>query len=810
MSDSPAAPPAPKPAQAETPDKAAFGRAFWMLNSIEMFERLAYYGIRVVAPIYIMQAAEPGGLHLTASHKGWIYAWWAAFQSLLPIFTGGYADRFGYKRMLGFSVLMNIVGYLMMAYLHSYEGFFAGILVLATGTAFFKPALQGALAQKLEKGNASVGWGIFYWVVNIGAFMAPFFTTAWLGNPHSADGWRMLFLASAGYTALNLLLLLTFRDVPSGAPKDQSIFQVLWRTIVNILDIRLIAWLLIMSCFWLMMYQLWDLQPNFVEDWVDSAHIAQYMPDAWREYGDRGLVRVPQQILLNLNALLIILLVLPVSWLVARMRTLSAMLIGMSVATIGILVAGLTGNATFLLLGVVFFSLGEMLTGPKKNQYLGLIAPPGKKGIYLGYVNIPVGIGVFVGSWIAGEVYGQYGEKATLALKELAAQPKLLGEAAQSIDWSDALGKLPPLLELKREDALAVAAREMGVEPDVAATTLRSAFRLDWGQVTNLGLIHLANMPPYDAIVRPKLDGARPAERVDKLASWMDVPRGEVFALLRESASFDGQPAKAMSDNDLIAALWAAHGDEPAVLDNLALEYLAQGTDLVRQAAAHTQIADPIQDIPAKIGITRTKAFAALCGALGRSPEEISTFLERGPFSDIASPELRIYAYLATLDHVRFRAVAKINWPRNVGVLRELIEASEPAKQIATERLANPSLMTRVGEFFTNLFGGGNADAGFYERLAERLDIIQEAFAVKDWCATPEQARLVLRLNPYEARARAGAEMAGAGNTATATLWREYNPQYHVWLPFAAIGVVATIALAIFGQMAKRWKDMNA
>ena len=69
-----------------------------------MWERLAFYNLRVMAPIYIMQADNPGGLHLTAADKGTIYAWWAAFQSLLPIVTGGFADRFGYKRTLGFSI----------------------------------------------------------------------------------------------------------------------------------------------------------------------------------------------------------------------------------------------------------------------------------------------------------------------------------------------------------------------------------------------------------------------------------------------------------------------------------------------------------------------------------------------------------------------------------------------------------------------------------------------------------------------------------------------------------------------------------
>src|SRR5438876_12457138 len=105
-----ASPAPPTPTDAVAPStKPKFGRVFWILNSIEMWERLAFFNLRVMAPIYIMQADNPGGLHLTAGDKGTIYAWWAAFQSLLPIVTGGVGGRFGYKRILtGANSLMMI------------------------------------------------------------------------------------------------------------------------------------------------------------------------------------------------------------------------------------------------------------------------------------------------------------------------------------------------------------------------------------------------------------------------------------------------------------------------------------------------------------------------------------------------------------------------------------------------------------------------------------------------------------------------------------------------------------------------------
>ncbi|MBW2732663.1 MAG: MFS transporter [Deltaproteobacteria bacterium] len=410
----------PEIREASIPPRAKLGGTYWLLNIIEMFERLGYFSLRVMAPIYIAQVGDknPGGLNLTQQHKGTIYAWWAILQSGLPIFTGGYADRFGYKRILALSIALNFCGYLMMAYLHSYMGFFAGVLLLATGTAFFKPSLQGSLAQSLDKDNASLGWGVFYWVVNIGSVIAHYIAGPIVGDK-SRKGWQRLMLTGAAATLMNVFMLFTFRDVPSGGDKTESLLQVAKRTLVNIWDARLIAWLLIMSCFWLMMYQLWDLQPNFIEDWVDSSMVASYLPQALTEMGDRGLVRVQQQVLISTNSLLIVLLVVPVSWLVRKMRTLSAMLIGMLMATAGVLVAGATPNGWMLLIGIAGFSLGEMLTGPKKQEYLGLIAPPGKTGLYLGYVNIPVGLGVGIGSKLAGSLYGNWGEKASLALKYL-------------------------------------------------------------------------------------------------------------------------------------------------------------------------------------------------------------------------------------------------------------------------------------------------------------------------------------------------------------------------------------------------------
>ncbi len=478
---------------------SGFGWAYWMLNTIEMWERLAYFSVRSVVAVYIMQADDPGGLHFTAATKGTIYAWWFVFQSILPMFTGGYADRYGYKKTLAFAVTLNIIGYIMMAEFRSFLGFFLGVLVLATGTAFFKPGLQGSLAQSITRGNSSVGWGIFYWLVNIGAMLGP----PLAGFLRTGFTWEYVFLASAAVTSLNYLMLLTYKDMPSGASQVENPLQVFIKTFKNLFfNPRLLVFLLIMSGFWLMMYQLWDLHPNFISDWVDSSSVARILPlpDAWTHETDRG-VQVLQENLLNLNAFLIVLCIIPVSWAVSRMRTLSTMLIGMCVATGGIIVSGVTTIGWVFLLGVVFFSAGEMLTGPKKNEYLSLIAPPGKKGMYLGYVNIPVGFGGFVGSKMAGYFYGHYGEKAVLALKYIARHT----EYGKARVWDGSVATLETAMGIPRTEAFVKLQEILGMDAVETTQLLWNTYNPQywvWVPFTVIGLISIVSLAVYGQMAK--------------------------------------------------------------------------------------------------------------------------------------------------------------------------------------------------------------------------------------------------------------------------------------------------------------------
>ena len=388
---------------------------FWVANIMETIERLAYYGVRVVIPIYIAQADEIGGLHFSQSDKGFIFLWWALVQSSLPVLTGGFADRYGYKKQIVVAIILKGLGYLMMATQREFWPFFTGCLLLAAGTAVFKPPIQGTFVKTLTAKTSGVGWGFFYMVINVGAFLGPPLAHFLYGY-----SWPMVFYGCAILVNLNLLWLFTYRDLDSGADKTTGLWQVARDTAREILNPRLLAFILIISLFWAVFEQLWDMMPNFIVDWIDSNSLARHLPGFMLSTNLSRGPQIAQEWVINLNPFLIILLVAPLSWYFNRvMRRLTSIFFGFIFVSLGLYVVGSSMSIYVCLAGIVCFTAGEMLCSPKMREYLAVIAPPDKKALYMGYASIPYALGWGYGSFLGGQIYGRTGEKATLARRYL-------------------------------------------------------------------------------------------------------------------------------------------------------------------------------------------------------------------------------------------------------------------------------------------------------------------------------------------------------------------------------------------------------
>ncbi|MBI4819106.1 MAG: MFS transporter [Deltaproteobacteria bacterium] len=402
----------------------SLGYVFWIVGAMEMVERLAYYGVKAVAALYAKDPVSKGGLGITMSDYGTITATWALVQTLVPVLTGGLSDRYGYKQTIFLSTIVKISGYLTMAAFPTYPGFFAGAMLLALGTAIFKPGIQGTLVKSTKRENSSMAWGIFYQTVNIGGFLGPL-----VAGYMRKMAWQNVFLACAAIICFNFLLLLTYkepgieerlerqRQFEAGTLKRKSLFL---ESVLELKKPHVWLYLLIFSGFWFMFNALFDVLPAHIDDWVDTSDIVTTL------FGSAGtqseLIKffvvmdkdgkyVLPEGMLNLNAGLIMTTCFLFAWISGRMPAITSMVVGTLFATVALFLSGFSIAGWVSLFAILVFSVGEMLSSPKFSEFIGNFAPAEKKAMYLGFSQIPLAIGWTLEGKVGPELYEHFASK---------------------------------------------------------------------------------------------------------------------------------------------------------------------------------------------------------------------------------------------------------------------------------------------------------------------------------------------------------------------------------------------------------------
>jgi proton-dependent oligopeptide transporter, POT family len=413
---------------------------------MEAFERLAFYGVRAVLPLY-MVAAKGQGLGLSYKEKGVIYMLWAIAQCLIPMVSGGYTEAYGYRLSMFTAFCLNITGYTVMANAGGFWTMLLAALLVGTGTAIFKPPVQGSVAKSLNAGNSGLGFGIFYWLVNVGGFLGPLAAAALRGN-ELRPTWSLVFYGAAIATACNFLpAIFLFRepaqDSAARQKKPLKVFTdtmaVLWH------DQSMLRFLLVVSGFWFMFMQLWDLLPNFIDEWVDTRDVGHLLSATLGTTASSFLNAgggAKPEILINIDSFAIILLVLPLSWLFGRYKMITALVLGMMLALAGFVLSGLTNVGMVASIGIFVFAIGEIICSPKFSEYVGMTAPPDRKAQYMGYSNIPFAIGWAAGNGLSGPLYDTFASRTALARQYLVEKLGMLPDAARAVADKDLLSTI--------------------------------------------------------------------------------------------------------------------------------------------------------------------------------------------------------------------------------------------------------------------------------------------------------------------------------------------------------------------------------
>lgn len=425
---------------------ASLGYVFWIVGGMEMVERLAYYGVKAVATLYAKDPVSNGGLGVTMSSFGNILAVWALMQSFVPALTGGLSDRYGYKETIFASTVVKILGYLVMAFFPSFWGFFAGAILLATGTAIFKPGIQGTLVKATRRENSSMAWGIFYQTVNIGGFLGPL-----VAGAMRKLAWKNVFLACAAIICFNFIFLLTYKEpgkaeriakakaeAAAGVKKDNLIKEQLR----ELSKTHVWLYLLIFSGFWFMFNALFDVLPAHLEDWVDTRNIVDTLFGAGGSQNpivnffvvtSKDGREIQPEGLLNINAGLIMITCFLFAALSGKMRATTSMVVGTLLATCALWLSGYSAFGWLSVAAILLFSVGEMLSSPKFSEFIGNFAPADKKAMYLGFSQIPLAVGWTLEGKVGPVLYDHLASKENFAREMLAAKNLLPGDAIAKI-----------------------------------------------------------------------------------------------------------------------------------------------------------------------------------------------------------------------------------------------------------------------------------------------------------------------------------------------------------------------------------------
>lgn len=371
--------------------RADFHPSFWVANGMELFERLAYYGQQIVFMVYLRN-----NLGFTESEAGGLSGFFGGLIYLLPILGGTLADKWGFRK--AFSVAFSIlgIGYFLIGSvgMTAFRGVYGDLslywllmlflLLTAFGGSFIKPSVLGTVAVTTTERTKSLGFAVYYWLVNAGAMIGPtiaYFVRDSFGN-------EFVYLVSSlscfAMLAVNLLL---FRDV---ADEKVQASETLGKKIANLFvvlgNVKFMVFLLIYSLYWIIFWQEFIIVPYYITDYI-SADAPYEIVQSWAGAGA------------------IILLQIPVNRWTKNIPTRTAILIGFAVSSLIWVIIGIAPSIPTIAAGIVAFAVGEMIQAPRYYEYISEIAPPGQQGLYQGYAFLPIAIARFVGDPFGGWIY---------------------------------------------------------------------------------------------------------------------------------------------------------------------------------------------------------------------------------------------------------------------------------------------------------------------------------------------------------------------------------------------------------------------
>ena len=395
-----------------------YSRAFWVSNTVEMFERMAYYAIFIVITLYLSNTLGFNDLEasmISGLFSGGLY--------LLPIFTGAYADKIGFRRALIIAFTLLTVGYLGLAMLPTFlqsAGLveygevtrFNGLpdsslrwiivpimIIIVVGGSIIKSTISASVAKETTSENRARGYSIFYMLVNIGSFSGKSIIDP-LRHLIGEQAYITINYFSAFMTLAALLaVIFLYRSVHT-AGEGKSMRDIGAGFVRVFTNWRLVALIIIVTGFWIVQQQLYATMPKYVIRMAGEA-----ARPGW---------------IANVNPLVVVCCVGFITRLMAKRSAITSITIGMFLIPLSATLmafGNLLGNELFtgisnitlmMIVGIVFQALAECFISPRYLEYFSLQAPKGEEGLYLGFSHLDSFLSSIFGFGISGILLTKY------------------------------------------------------------------------------------------------------------------------------------------------------------------------------------------------------------------------------------------------------------------------------------------------------------------------------------------------------------------------------------------------------------------
>lgn len=380
-------------------------RNYWTVIIMEFFERGSYYGVMSILSVYLVLNVDEGGLGFSKESVGLLKSVITPLLYFLPIIAGAMADRYGYRKSLMFAFIVMSIGYTFSSFMESYWLIFGTLIFTMIGAGTFKPIISGTIARVTNEKTSTIAFGIFYWTINLGAFLFPLLLVNILKNTF---GYSSILLMAGGVTGMLLLVNIFLYKEPEKPKSDKKIIDVLLGAVKVLGDVRFISLIVIYSFFWVLYFQMFDTVLWYVKEHLDMTPVNTAINSFLGLFASNPNWAFDVEHVTVINAGTIIILQLVISRIVQNFKALPTMITGIAIGSAGMAILAISMNPWVFIAGIVIFSIGEMTAHPKFISYVGLIAPADKKATYLGYSFLYGVIGSGIGGVLGANLYVRF------------------------------------------------------------------------------------------------------------------------------------------------------------------------------------------------------------------------------------------------------------------------------------------------------------------------------------------------------------------------------------------------------------------